>query len=59
MRFRNKAFWDYHRIGLAAIGRALSWRDILPWALHHLLRAALNPGHTIAKGLAIVRRERA
>jgi len=56
LRFRGEKFWSYHRAGLATIERSLQWRGIVLWALRHLFRAALNPGNTISKSLASLRR---
>jgi glycosyltransferase involved in cell wall biosynthesis len=40
LRARGKDFWDYHRGGLATIGRELNLRDV---ALKGAARLALNP----------------
>lgn len=47
LRFRGRRFWDYHREGLATIGRTLHWRKLLPGALRELAELTLNPKRTL------------
>ncbi len=49
---RGRAFWDYHRGGLATIGRDLPMRQLLPRMLVGMARLAFNPLTTIERGLA-------
>jgi hypothetical protein len=58
-RFRGRRFWDYHRGGIATLGRELRWRDVLPWTLAELLHVLLNPENTIRRILGRRRRRRA
>jgi glycosyltransferase involved in cell wall biosynthesis len=55
-RRREPGFWEYHRRGLATLGRALRRRDVLPWVLEEALRMALNPETTSRRVLGRFRR---
>lgn len=55
LRGRERAFWEYHRDGLATIHRPLRLRDVLPRALGAAARLALNPLSTVQRGLAALR----
>jgi len=56
LRFQSRAFWDYHRAGLATIGWRLRWRDVAGEAAMELLRLAAHPRRTIRLAAADVRR---
>src|SRR5262249_13620544 len=43
LRLKGRRFWDYHRAGLATIGRQLRWRDVVPRSITEFIRLALNP----------------
>jgi glycosyltransferase involved in cell wall biosynthesis len=44
---RGPKFWQYHRDGLATIGRTIHWHQLLPYALRGVARWLLNPLDTI------------
>jgi len=52
LRFPGRAFWEYHRRGLATIGQALRWRDLLPWTAAEVLHVVLNPENTVRRAAA-------
>lgn len=56
LRAKGRRFWDYHRGGLATIGRDLRWQDLLPASLNELLRLSLNPGQTLEQALGEIRK---
>jgi glycosyltransferase involved in cell wall biosynthesis len=56
LRLKGRAFWNYHRIGLATVGRRLRRRDVMAQAAAELLRLSLTPGRTFTQGLADVRK---
>jgi glycosyltransferase involved in cell wall biosynthesis len=49
---REKAFWAYHRRGLATIGRQLRRRDMVRNAWRHAIYVARQPFRTALKGVA-------
>ena len=59
LRLKGRSFWEYHRAGLATIGRELRWRDVLPRSLTEFVRLALNPQSTLQQAIDEVRRRRA
>jgi glycosyltransferase involved in cell wall biosynthesis len=52
LRFPGRPFWDYHRRGLATIGYALRWHDVLPWTAAEILHVVLNPENTLRRAWA-------
>jgi glycosyltransferase involved in cell wall biosynthesis len=52
LRRREKAFWDYHRRGLATIGRQLRRRDLVRNTWRHVIYVARQPFRTALKRLA-------
>lgn len=44
---RNRAFWSYHRKGLAMMGWHLRWIDLLPYALVEALSLVVTPIRTV------------
>jgi glycosyltransferase involved in cell wall biosynthesis len=59
LRLKGRRFWEYHRAGLATIGRKLRWRDVLPRTVAEFARLALNPQSTLQQAFAELRRRRA
>jgi hypothetical protein len=59
LRFPGRPFWDYHRDGLATIGHALRWRDVLPWTAAEILHVVLNPENTLRRLQARWRKQHA
>lgn len=51
LRRREPAFWDYHRRGLATIGKELSMHQVRAAALKSAARLALNPLSSIDRAL--------
>jgi glycosyltransferase involved in cell wall biosynthesis len=51
LRRREPAFWDYHRRGLATIGKDLNMGQVRAAALRSAARLALNPLRTIQRAL--------
>lgn len=49
LRRPGRAFWEYHRRGLALLGRKLDWLDVAPWTVAELLRLLLNPENTLRR----------
>jgi glycosyltransferase involved in cell wall biosynthesis len=49
LRSPGRAFWEYHRRGLALLRWTLDWRDVAPWTLRELLRIVLNPENTLRR----------
>lgn len=56
LRRPGKEFWDYHRKGLASIGRTLSFEAIFAHAAIEVLRRLANPGETLARAYDALRR---
>jgi len=52
LRAREKAFWDYHRHGLATIGHDLTMLEVLPGAAKSAAQLAFNPLTTIERAVA-------
>ena len=51
LRFRDSAFWQYHRGGLKTLGETLDWSYLAYHISRELLRLAANPGTTAARAL--------
>jgi glycosyltransferase involved in cell wall biosynthesis len=51
----DRAFWQYHRVGLATIGWRLRRRDLLPRTIAEIVRFALNPQRTSARCIVALR----
>ena len=58
LRGRERAFWDYHRKGLASIGWNLSWGEVLPRTVSEVLKLALNPLSTVERLVGELGRKR-
>jgi glycosyltransferase involved in cell wall biosynthesis len=55
---RNQEFWDYHRGGLATIGRQANALEIAPHALRRIARLALSPLGLVERGFSALKRSR-
>lgn len=51
LRFRPKAFWQYHQTGLKTLGEKIGWLYVTLLAGCDLLWMLVNPGETIARAL--------
>jgi hypothetical protein len=49
VRRPGRAFWEYHRRGLALLGWKLDWLEVAPWTVAELLRIVLNPENTLRR----------
>jgi glycosyltransferase involved in cell wall biosynthesis len=58
LRARERKFWDYHRGGLATIGRELNMARLVPKAALSAARLALNPLATVERGLTALAQRR-
>jgi len=47
IRFREPAFWQYHRNGLRTLGETVDWGSLLSQIIREGLWMAVNPGSTI------------
>jgi glycosyltransferase involved in cell wall biosynthesis len=56
MRRSERKFWDYHRGGLATVGLALRWRDVVPHTVGEVLRLGLDPKTTLSRFYSELRR---
>ena len=56
LRFRDSAFWKYHRRGLETLGQTLDWPYLAYQIGRELLRLAANPGTTAVRALDYCKR---
>jgi len=52
LRFRDRAFWRYHKDGLKTVGQSLDLRYLTLQIALKLLWEASNPGRTITRTLS-------
>jgi hypothetical protein len=58
LRMKGRRFWDYHRTGLASLGRELPWLDIARHGFSELGRLVLNPESALRAAASDIRRRR-
>jgi glycosyltransferase involved in cell wall biosynthesis len=51
LRLREAAFWRYHKVGLKTMDEELNWPYLAGEIGRQLIRAAVNPGSTLARAL--------
>jgi glycosyltransferase involved in cell wall biosynthesis len=56
LRCQSRAFWKYHRIGLATIGHTLRWRQVIVEAGLELIRLLSHPRRTVKQVIADVQK---
>lgn len=55
LRFRSREFWEYHRVGLASVGRTLPRGRLLAPLLAEMVDTLLNPKLLVDKTVAKLR----
>jgi glycosyltransferase involved in cell wall biosynthesis len=58
IRFRGSRFWDYHRAGLATLGKEIAWSMVAEQGVLEAARLMLNPESTLRRIGSFIRKIR-